>query len=123
MERIHSKIAAVLSLFIPGLGQIWNLVLSHKFCNQDKSDNLPPKPFVEALFVRNEYVLDSNLPLREKLRLVVKKTPKERWEQIQEAYRFANKKIGNRFWGGNKKYDPREDPFYKRVRKIYDRIL
>jgi len=103
--------------------EIWNLVLAHKFCNQDKSDNLPPKPFVEALFVRNEYVLDSNLPLREKLKLVVKKTPAERWMQIQDAYKFANKKIGNRFWGGSKKYDPREDMFYKRVRKIYDQIL
>ena len=103
--------------------EIWNLVLAHTFCNQDKSDNLPPKPFVESLFVRNEYVLDSNLPLKEKLRLVVKKTPAERWKQIQEAYGFATKKIGNRFWGGNKNYDPREDPFYKRVRKIYDRIL
>jgi len=106
-----------------GHDEVWNLVLAHKFCNQDKSDNLPPKPFIEALFVINEYVMDSNLPLREHLRLAVKKTPAERWNQIQEAYKFANKKIGDRFWGGNKSYDPRENPHYKRVRKIYDRIL
>ena len=106
-----------------GHDEVWNLVLAHKFCNQDKSDNLPPTPFIEALFVRNEYVMDSNLPLREHLRLIVKKTAAERWNQIQEAYKFANKKIGDRFWGGSIKYDPRENPHYKRVRKIYDRIL
>ena len=41
----------------------------------------------------------------------------------EEAHKFANKKIGDRFWGGSKSYDPRENPHYKRVRKIYDRIL
>jgi 5-methylcytosine-specific restriction endonuclease McrA len=35
--------------------EIWNLVLAHDFCNENKSDNLPSSYFIENLIARNEY--------------------------------------------------------------------
>ena len=52
------------------LDGIWNLVLACKDCNRGpkgKFDSTPHKKYVERLHDRNEYLILSNLPLRETL--------------------------------------------------------
>jgi len=92
--------------------EIWNLVLAHEACNEDKSDNIPPKHFVENLIARNEFVLKSSLPLKEELKKVLGNTPKERRTNVESQYDYAKKKIV-RIWGGNERYNPQEDSFYR----------
>ena len=92
--------------------EIWNLVLSHEACNEDKSDNIPPLQFIENLIARNEFVLQSQLPLREELKKVLGNTPQERRHKVETQYVAAKKKIV-RIWGGTEKYDPAQDSFYR----------
>ena len=47
--------------------EIWNLVLAHSFCNQDKSDNIPPLQFVNNLIQWNEYFIASSHPIKNTL--------------------------------------------------------
>lgn len=92
--------------------EIWNLVLAHEACNEDKSDNVPPKHFVENLIARNEFVLKSDLPLKEELKKVLGKTHEIRREKVESQYIFAKNKIV-RIWGGHDRYNPKEDTFYR----------
>ena len=93
--------------------EIWNLVLAHEDCNRWKLDHLPPKPFVEKLIQRNEIVLKSDLPLKEELKKVLGNSPKKRMEQVWSQYKIAvNKNLT--IWGGNDKFDPSNDDFYKK---------
>lgn len=92
--------------------EIWNLVLTHESCNEDKSDNIPPKQFVENLIARNEFVLKSDLPLKEELKKVLGETPEIRRNKIESQYLYAKKKIV-RIWGGHDKYSPEKDSFYR----------
>jgi hypothetical protein len=43
--------------------EIWNLVLAHGFCNEQKTDSLPGPEYVEKLLVRNEHFISSNWTL------------------------------------------------------------
>lgn len=92
--------------------EIWNLVLTHEACNEDKSDNIPPLHFIENLISRNEFVLKSELPLKEELKKVLGNTPEQRRKKIENQYIFAKKKIV-RVWGGHEKYNPAQDSFYR----------
>ena len=94
--------------------EIWNLVLSHEFCNEDKSDNLPPKQFIESLIARNEFVLRSDLPLKEELKKVLGNTHLERRDKVERQYDFAKRKIV-RIWRGNEKFDPQRIESYKKL--------
>lgn len=94
--------------------EIWNLVLSHEFCNEDKSDNLPPKQFIESLIARNEFVLRSDLPLKEELKKVLGNTYLERQDKVERQYDFAKRKIV-RIWRGNENFDPQRIESYKKL--------
>lgn len=94
--------------------EIWNLVLSHEFCNEDKSDNLPPKQFIESLIARNEFVLRSDLPLKEELKKVLGNTYLERRDKVEKQYDFAKRKIV-RIWRGNENFDPQRIESYKKL--------
>ena len=92
--------------------QIWNLVLAHSFCNENKSDNLPPLPFVENLIARNEYFIASAHPIKDTLIQQLGRTPMIRRKKSMDQYMFAKRKIG-RIWGGSDSYDPRRDNYYR----------
>jgi len=92
--------------------EIWNLVLAHSFCNQNKSDNLPPKHFVENLIERNEFFISSSHPIKDTLIRQLGHTPKKRREKVYSEYDYATGKIG-RIWEGSNRYDPRKDMFYR----------
>ena len=116
-----SEVDHVIPHKVVGHDDIWNLVLAHEFCNQEKSDKMPARKFVERLISRNEDVLHSDLPLKEHLKLVAGDTPKKRQEQIENAYQK-----GLKFNLGT--YDPTsKDGFsneflYSKVVRWYDSL-
>lgn len=94
--------------------EIWNLVLAHEFCNEDKTDNIPPRHFIESLISRNEFVLKSDLPLREELKKNLGKTEEERRAKVEKEYDFAKRKIV-RIWRGSESFDPNRIESYKKL--------
>lgn len=94
--------------------EIWNLVLAHEFCNEDKSDNIPQKHFIASLISRNEFVLKSDLPLKDELKKVLGKTSTERRINIEKDYGFAKRKIV-RMWRGKEDFDPQRITSYKKL--------
>ena len=92
--------------------EIWNLILAHELCNQSKDDNLPPSHFLDNIIARNEFLIASAHPIKDTLIQQLGKTPSQRRQKIINEYQYAKGKIG-RIWGGNDKYDPRNDKFYR----------
>lgn len=92
--------------------EVWNLVLSHSFCNNQKSDFLPGMAYIEKLIVRNERLIASNHPLRDKLlrKLGVKATQRRAF--ILDVYKDAETVLGFT-WEGVRGYNPATDTFYK----------
>jgi CRISPR/Cas system Type II protein with McrA/HNH and RuvC-like nuclease domain len=122
-KEIHklSEVDHMIPHKVVGHDEIWNLVLAHEFCNQEKSDKMPSRKFVERLILRNEDVMHSDLPLKEHLKLVAGDTSKKRQMQIENSYRK-----GLKFNLGT--YDPTlTDEFsneflYSKVVRWYDSI-
>jgi hypothetical protein len=92
--------------------EIWNLVLAHDFCNENKSDNLPSFHFVENLITRNEYFIASSHPIKDTLVKQLGSTARARRKKAQDEYTYAKGKI-RRMWGGNPHYTPQKDRFYR----------
>ncbi|WP_409304707.1 HNH endonuclease domain-containing protein [Peribacillus sp. SCS-155] len=90
---------------------IWNLVLSHGFCNLQKSDNLPDKHYIVKLIERNEYFIKSNHPISNKLKAQLGNTPKQRRVTVDNIYEHAKLVLSP--WKGIHGYNPVSDPFYK----------
>ena len=94
--------------------QIWNLVLSCESCNLWKSNHLPQKHFVQKLIDRNEFVLQSDLPLKEELRKVLGVIPEQREQMIWSQYKIAvDKKLT--LWEGDENFSPAKDTLYKEM--------
>ena len=96
--------------------EIWNLVLAHEFCNQQKSDALPDRRYIEKLIVRNEHFIASNHPIREKLIKAMGKTQKTRRDFVEKVYSNARIVIPYT-WEGIRGYNPETDEFYKSIIK------
>ncbi|RDU38913.1 HNH endonuclease [Neobacillus piezotolerans] len=91
--------------------EVWNLVLSHGYCNTSKSDYLPNKNYILKLIERNEYLIKSNHPISNKLKLQLGNTPKHRMSFVFKVYEDAQKVLAP--WTGINGYNPVTDPFYK----------
>lgn len=92
----------------------WNLVLSHEFCNESKSDSLPSEYYIQKLVDRNERLISSNHPLSKKIVEDLGKTPAERKaETFSHYYRILNAVGSQNIWGGISNFNPESDPFYK----------
>ncbi len=92
--------------------QPWNLVLAHGFCNEQKSDALPGREFAEKLVARNERLVASNHPIRERVIADLGTTPEQRRRAIGRVYADAELAIPYT-WDGVRGYHPATDPFYK----------
>jgi hypothetical protein len=92
--------------------QVWNLVLSHDVCNEDKLDFVPYVKFIEKLKERNEFVLKSDLPWKQLLKKDLGNTYQERMKKVDKQYDYAKRKI-IRMWRGKNDYDPSEDENWK----------
>lgn len=68
---------------------VWNLVLACQKCNGSKSDKVPDKKFLDWLYARNNWLMESDRPLRETLILQTGKTDKERFNYLQKVYNLA----------------------------------
>lgn len=100
--------------------EIWNLVLAHGFCNEQKLDAVPPESYVEKLFYRNEFFIASDHPIKNKLKNQMGNTKNKRAKFIQKRYEDAKEVIGYT-WEGLRGYNPETDPFYNTfVKEIYN---
>ena len=95
--------------------EIWNLVLAHSECNQNKSDLLVADHLINKLIIRNENIMGSNHPMRHQIVKELGKTKKERSKNLQKHYEKVKTIRGNPYWGGSQFYNPEKDPFYRRL--------
>ena len=65
---------------------VWNLVLSNKFINIDKSAKIPELKYLERLYKRNEFYIASKHPLGETIINQTGKTSEERRRFLQKQY-------------------------------------
>ena len=72
---------------------------------------------------RNEFVLKSDLPLKQELKKVLGSTPEERTQKVEKQYDFAKRKIV-RMWREGDKFDPSKDEKWKNMVKfLHDKKL
>jgi 5-methylcytosine-specific restriction endonuclease McrA len=92
--------------------EIWNLVLAHEFCNEQKSDSLPSVKYIHKLIDRNEHFIASNHPIKNDLIQTLGNTAELRKKYILHIYEDV-KKVIPYTWEGIKGYNPETDEFYK----------
>jgi hypothetical protein len=95
--------------------EIWNLVLSHSLCNEQKSDKLVGEHFIVKLIARNENIIGSNHPWKRKIIMALGQTPRERASALSSHYDRVRSILGPYYWGGIPSYNPASDPFYRRL--------
>ncbi len=92
--------------------EVWNLVLAHSFCNQQKSDLLPSIEQLGRLIFRNEFLIKSNHPLKQKIINNLGTTPNQRRENTLKIYNDARKVI-KYTWQEIRGYNPADDPLFQ----------
>lgn len=95
--------------------EIWNLVLTHGYCNTAKSDRLVSSHYILKQIQRNENIMGSNHPWKQKIESQLRKTMKERSVTLSNHYDKVKKILGAYYWGGVESYVPEYDPFYKKL--------
>lgn len=93
--------------------EVWNLVLAHGFCNESKQDRLVPLYYLNKLDARNENIMGSNHPWKQKIEQSIGATSSERSSFLKRQYENVKAVLGNYYWGGSDNYIPESDPFYK----------
>jgi hypothetical protein len=93
--------------------EIWNLVLSHSFCNQQKSDFLVAPAYVNKLIARNENIMGSNHPWKKKIQEQLGITPQKRRTSLENHYNNVRQVLGRNYWRGTEHYSAIDDPFYR----------
>jgi len=94
---------------------IWNLVLSHSFCNEQKSDKLVGEHIIKKLIARNENIIGSNHPWKNKIKEDLGRSPEERNSTLRCHYDRVRQILGPYYWGGVPSYNPGNDSFYGRL--------
>lgn len=92
--------------------EVWNLVLAHAFCNEQKSDSLPSRKYITKLIERNEHFIASNHPIKQKIIRATGITAQERRNYINKVYDDV-KQVIPYTWEGIRGYNPDTDEFYK----------
>lgn len=95
--------------------EIWNLVLAHGDCNMLKADKLVGPHFMKKLIARNENIMGSNHPWKNKISSSLGTTARRRAKKLEEHYDKVKKVLGDYWWGGSQSYSPEKDPFYRRL--------
>ena len=95
--------------------EVWNLVLSHGDCNLLKSDKLVGPHFIEKLIARNENIMGSNHPWKQKIAAALGTTPARRGMALTQHYSNVKIALGSNYWGGGSGYNPAIDPFYRKL--------
>jgi len=95
--------------------EIWNLVLSHSYCNAHKSDKIVPTYYLEKLITRNENIMGSNHPWKFKIEKALGSTKIQRITSTKHHYNNVITVLGKDYWGGIKDYIPEKDLFYRQL--------
>lgn len=95
--------------------EVWNLVLCHSTCNLLKSDRLVADHFMVKLIARNENIMGSNHPWRQKISTLLGGNRETRASKLRKEYERTRTALGHDYWGGSNGYSPANDPFYRRL--------
>jgi hypothetical protein len=68
---------------------VWNLVLADSSLNREKSAKVPEKRFLDRLYNRNEFYIESKHPLAETIINQTGKTKQERVRFLKKQYQLA----------------------------------
>ena len=94
--------------------QLWNLVLAHSYCNLKKSNQLVGKHFIEKLIFRNENIMGSNHPWKNKISRDLGADKMSRRSNLTSHYENAKIIIGPYYWNNESSYNPATDDFYRK---------
>ena len=75
--------------FGANINGVWNLVLANKDVNRNKSARIPEKRFLQRLFNRNEFYIQSKHPLAETIINQTGNTKQKRIEFLNKQYQLA----------------------------------
>mgnify|MGYP003650728385 FL=1 len=81
---------------VANINGVWNLVLACKGCNRGEGGKFAKVPSLELLkrlYKRNEYFINSHLPLRETLIQQTGNNNSQRKQYLQEAYNNAKSRL------------------------------
>jgi hypothetical protein len=81
-KTIHNEFGA-------NINGVWNLVLANKEVNRNKSARIPEKRFLQRLFNRNEFYIQSKHPLAETIINQTGNTKQKRIEFLNKQYQLA----------------------------------
>ena len=95
--------------------EVWNLVLSHSYCNTSKSDKLVGPHYIEKLIARNENIMGSNHPWKAKIEKKLGANALRRKQALQKHYDDVRIVIGRNYWGGTSGYSLENDDFFKKL--------
>ena len=93
--------------------EAWNLVLSHSFCNLQKSDNLVGPAYIEKLIARNENIMGSNHPWKKNIKDKLGDTKTARRQKLENHYADVRKVLGSNYWRGSEHWSAELDPFFR----------
>jgi len=79
------------------------------------TDKLVGERFIEKLIARNENIMGSNHPWRNKIQASLGSTKSARSRALRRYYENVKTILGNYYWGGKPSYNPALDPFYRRL--------
>ena len=100
----------------------WNLTVSHEICNRDKLDAIVGEHYIEKLFFRNENIIGSNHPWKNKIIKDLGKTKAKRKKMLFNHYNRVKKALTHggktNYWMGNKDYNRENDKFFHRFLTI-----
>lgn len=96
--------------------EIWNLIVAHADCNLMKTDRLVGEHYIRKLIERNENIMGSNHPWKEKIKKALGSTPSKRASKLRYHYENVKVVLGtNAYFGGHENFRPDLDPFFRRL--------
>jgi len=113
MDLDETHVDHVLPRQVINHDEIWNLVLSHRFCNLQKSDHLVGPQYIEKLIARNENIMGSNHPWIKKINEQLGKSAIARRRKLENEYDKVRIVLGRNYWRGTERYSAESDPFYR----------
>jgi CRISPR/Cas system Type II protein with McrA/HNH and RuvC-like nuclease domain len=81
-KEVHSKNGA-------NINGVWNLVLADSKLNKEKNAKVPEKRYLDRLYNRNEFYIESKHPLAETIINQTGKTKAERIRFLNKQYQLA----------------------------------
>jgi len=115
IQKNHVHVDHVLPRQVVEHDHIWNLVLAHEYCNEQKSDRVVGNHYIEKLIARNENIMGSNHPMKKDIEIELGETPKKRSDTLKFHYDRVCKILNRNYWGGDSGYSPNSDPFYRKL--------